>query len=123
MKTMQFFLSLIILSILFCNCQKDEETNDEPLNIENKYSVTYINDTPSSEYEFWTEYDFDRKILLGAGEMHTDFNIVGVEFKVEYIYYNYAGLFHHRTGYFMLTKNDSIDFFDDLYNVEDGGIH
>ncbi|MCD4731792.1 MAG: hypothetical protein K8R74_14395 [Bacteroidales bacterium] len=124
MKNIIQYLIVTLLAFSLINCEKEEnEPNDNPPHNSGKYDVSYINDTPSSAFEFWAEYDFDRKILLDASEIHTDLQIDSGEYKLEYKYYTDAGLIYHRTGYFYLIKNDTIDFFDDLYNVEDGGIH
>ncbi|MCD4731790.1 MAG: hypothetical protein K8R74_14385 [Bacteroidales bacterium] len=122
-KTVFLSISFLFIAIIY-SCEKEEnEPTDTPTINTGKYDVSYINDTPSSAFEFWAEYDFDRKILLDASEIHTDLQIDSGEYKVEYKYYTDAGLVSHRTGYFYLNKNDTIVFFDDLYNVEDGGIH
>lgn len=124
MKNIISFLIITVFTLAIFSCEKEENepTGNPPPN-SFKFDVSYINSTPSSSFEFWAEYDFDRKILLDAGEIHTDLQIDSGEYKLEYKYYTDAGLVYHRTGCFYLNQNDTIDFFDDLYDVEDGGIH
>lgn len=97
-----------------------EKNSTEPENkINPKFSVTYIQNTPSSAVEFITTYAKYDTILL-EWEPITHYNIEAGDYRLEYWFYTDAGLVSHKNGHFQVAKNCTLDVLNDLDDLKEG---
>jgi hypothetical protein len=87
------------------------------------FNLTFVNKEPSTAFKFWVEYEDREGILLDGETSYTDINIKKGKYNIEYKFYKDGILKYHRNGYLVIDKNKSVDFFKNLIELNDGGIH
>ena len=117
-KKIQYFLFalLSILFLFYCNDSTTESADDSD---KTKFSVTYKNTTPSSNFLFITTYNvYDTLLLEWTPVTHTDIDTG--HYRLQYWKYTDAGMTAHKNGHFYVAKNCTIDLLIDLDDLKDG---
>lgn len=116
MKKLIYGVSILIVLVLACNKKSNEPT--ATINYD-KYSVTYIQNTPSSAVEFITTYaKYDTVLLEWEPVTHSD--IEAGDYRLEYWFWTDAGLTSHKNGHFQIVQSCTVDVLHDLDDLKEG---